>query len=64
MIRIEKIWRSAMSYMQSEKEINKMVKDMKEWGKKIATTPEDAKQALFEMGIVTKSGKLSKNYGG
>lgn len=53
-----------MSYMQSEKEINKMVKDMKEWGKKIATTPEDAKQALFEMGIVTKSGKLSKNYGG
>ncbi|MEI6702048.1 MAG: hypothetical protein WCL71_00760 [Deltaproteobacteria bacterium] len=53
-----------MSYMQSEQEIKKMVKDMKVWGKKIAATPETAKQALYEMGIVTKSGKLSKNYGG
>ena len=53
-----------MSYMQSEQEIKKMVINMKEWGKKIAATPESAKQALVEMGIVTKNGKLSKNYGG
>ena len=54
----------AMSYTQSDQEIQTMVKNMKEWGKKIATTPENAQKALYEMGIVTKSGKLSKNYGG
>ena len=53
-----------MSYTQSDQEIQTMVKNMKEWGKKIATTPENAQKALYEMGIVTKSGKLIKNYGG
>lgn len=48
----------------SKKEVNTMVKEMKEWGKKIAATPESARKALFEMGIIDKNGKLSKNYGG
>jgi len=48
----------------SEKEVVNMVKDMKAWGKKIAATPETARKALLEMGIIDKNGKLSKNYGG
>jgi len=48
----------------SGKEAKEMVKEMKEWGKKIAATPESARKALQEMGILDKQGKLSKNYGG
>ena len=48
----------------SGKEVKKMVKEMKEWGNKIAETPESARKALLEMGIINKNGKLTKNYGG
>ncbi|MEI6825245.1 MAG: hypothetical protein WCK54_06620 [Desulfuromonadales bacterium] len=39
-----------------------MVKNMKVWGQKIAATPETARQALIEMGILDKKGKPSKQY--
>lgn len=46
----------------SEQDTKKMVKNMKVWGQKIAATPETARQALIEMGILDKKGKPSKQY--
>lgn len=47
---------------KSEKEVKKMVKDMKEWTKKVTADPETAKNVLICIGILDKNGKPSKNY--
>ncbi len=45
-----------------EQDTKTMAKNMKVWGQKIAATPETARQALIEMGILDKNGKPSKQY--
>ncbi|MCM2357275.1 MAG: hypothetical protein NDI77_03945 [Geobacteraceae bacterium] len=46
----------------SEKEVKKMVKNMKEWTKKVTADPETAKKTLMAIGIIDKNGKLTENY--
>jgi hypothetical protein len=49
-------------YLESEKEQKKMIARMKAWGKKVTATEEIARKTLVEMGIITESGKLTKQY--
>jgi hypothetical protein len=44
----------------SEQDIEMVVKNMKAWSQKIAATPESARQALIEMGILDKKGNPSR----
>lgn len=46
----------------SDQDLKMVVKNMKTWGQKIAATPESARQALIEMGILDKKGKPSRQY--
>ena len=46
----------------SDQDLKMVVKNMKTWGKKIAATPESARKALIEMGILDKKGKPSRQY--
>jgi len=46
----------------SDQDLKMVVKSMKAWGQKIAATPESARQALIEMGILDKKGKPSRKY--
>lgn len=48
----------------NKKEINKIIKEMKEYTEELKNNSEKAKQFLINAGIYTKSGKLSKNFGG
>jgi len=51
-----------MSTSTSDQDLKMVVKSMKAWGQKIAATPESARQALIEMGILDKKGKPSRKY--
>ena len=46
----------------SDQDVKTVVKNMKVWGQRIAATPESARQALIEMGILDKKGKPSRQY--
>lgn len=48
----------------TKKEINQTIKEMKLYTEELKASPEKAKQFLINAGIYTKSGKLSKNFGG
>ena len=48
----------------TNKEANKLIKELKAHGKKIAASPELARAELQKTGIYTKSGKLRKYYKG
>ena len=46
----------------TEKELKKLLEEMKRVGKEACATPESARAFLIKVGIITKSGKLSKHY--
>ncbi len=46
----------------SDQDLKMVVKNMKVWGQRIASTPESARQALIEMGILDKKGNPSRKY--
>jgi hypothetical protein len=48
----------------TNKEANKLIKELKAHGKKISASPELAKEELQKAGINTKSGKLTQYYRG
>ena len=39
-------------------------KDAEAWGREVCKSPETARQALYEMGMITRTGKLTKRYSG
>ena len=43
-------------------ELKKLLEEMKRVGKEACATPESARAFLIKVGIITKSGKLSKHY--
>ena len=48
----------------SKEEIDAIIQDMQKYTEFLKNNPEKAKQFLINAGIYTKSGKLSKNFGG
>ncbi len=48
----------------NKKDLEKFKKASAAYTKKVCKTKETARQALIDMGLLTKDGKLHKNYGG
>jgi hypothetical protein len=48
----------------TKSEAQEMKKALREYTREVTRTPEAALKALQDMGIVTKAGDLSENYGG
>lgn len=48
--------------MKKDKQHKQLVKELKQFGKEMASDPELAKEQLIKAGIVTKTGRLTKNY--
>jgi hypothetical protein len=46
----------------NSKETKKMVEEMKLWSKKVCATPETARKALMDIGIIDKNGNLTEPY--
>jgi hypothetical protein len=46
----------------TKNEIKEYIKDMKEYTKKVTSSPQKAKEFLSKTGVYTKKGKLSQNY--
>jgi hypothetical protein len=51
-------------YGLSKEESERVIKELREAGKKIRRTPETARAFLIKHGFITKGGKLTKRYGG
>jgi hypothetical protein len=48
----------------SKRELNAELRAIREVGKKIRKTPQSARSFLMKHGFITRSGKLTKRYGG
>ena len=48
----------------STEETKRMIEKMDAWTKKIAAKPGAAKRFLIKHGFITRTGKLTKRYGG
>lgn len=53
-----------VAHPRSPEEVKKEVAAIKKAGKEIRRTPETARAFLIKHGYITKSGKLTKYYGG
>lgn len=45
-----------------DKQHKQFLKELKQFGKKLISDPELARQQLLKAGIVTRTGRLTKNY--
>ena len=48
----------------TKEEYERELKALRDFGKKIRRTPETSRAFLIKYGFITKSGKLTKRYGG
>ena len=48
--------------MKKDKQHEQFIKELKQFGKEMASDPELAKEQLFKAGINTKTGRLTKHY--
>lgn len=48
----------------SEYEAKLILKSLEKFQKRVLSSKKEARRVLYEMGLITKSGKLSKRYGG
>lgn len=46
----------------TEKQLKKIIKEMKAFGKKLLDSKEESRKFLIKTGIYTKTGKLSSHY--
>lgn len=51
-----------MNRILNQKDADKFCRDSAEFTKRVTKTKESARQALIDLGIYTKDGKLTKHY--
>lgn len=51
-----------MNRTLNQKDADKFRKDLADFTKRVTKTKETARQALIDLGIYTKAGKLTKHY--
>ena len=48
----------------STEETKRMIKKLNKWADDLAKNPDEARKFFIKHGFITKSGKLTKRYGG
>jgi hypothetical protein len=61
-------WRYALDVLKRRKRLNQgekertLIREMKKFTREMAKSPKKARQFLIDAGIVTKTGRLTKQY--
>ena len=48
----------------SHEEVQRMIKKLNKWAGDLAKNPDEARKFFIKHGFITKTGKLTKRYGG